>query len=96
VTIELNDDQRRRAERLAREKGEKCPRCGSSDLRCSAASVIPGGATCSTCGARPRRRIPRESAASITSGSAMKRRGLSASSPISLCALPYGISGADR
>jgi hypothetical protein len=43
VTRELNDDQRRRAEKLAREKGEKCPRCGSSDLRCGVANVIPGG-----------------------------------------------------
>lgn len=80
MVIELNDDQRLRAERLAREKGEKCPRCGSSDLRCSVANVVPGGYTCSTCGARPRKRTPRVSALSITSGSTMKRRGLSASS----------------
>jgi hypothetical protein len=43
VAIELNDDQRLRAERLAREKGEKCPRCGSSDLRCGVARADPGG-----------------------------------------------------
>jgi hypothetical protein len=40
VAIEPNDDQRLRAERLAREKGEKCPRCGSSDLRCGVARVV--------------------------------------------------------
>ena len=47
MAIELNDDQRLRAERLAREKGEKCPRCGSSDLRCGVARddarVVQGG-----------------------------------------------------
>ena len=43
MAIELNDDQRFRAERLARLKGEKCPRCGSSDLRCGVANVVPGG-----------------------------------------------------
>ena len=43
MAIELNDNQRWRAERLAREKGEKCPRCGSSDLRCGVANVVPGG-----------------------------------------------------
>jgi transcription elongation factor Elf1 len=79
VVIELNDDQRLRAERLARLKGEKCPRCGSSDLRCGVARADPG-ATCSTCGARMRKRTPRVSAPSITSGSTMKRRGLSVSS----------------
>jgi hypothetical protein len=42
VAIELNDDQRLRAERLAREKGEKCPRCGSSDLRCGVARADLG------------------------------------------------------
>ncbi|MBD0358683.1 MAG: hypothetical protein ICV34_05470, partial [Rubrobacter sp.] len=41
--IELNDDQRLRAERLARLKGEKCPRCGSSDLRCGVARADLGG-----------------------------------------------------
>ena len=43
MAIELNDDQRLRAERLARLKGEKCPRCGSSDLRCGVARVVPRG-----------------------------------------------------
>jgi len=43
VAIELKDDQRLRAERLAREKGEKCPRCGSPDLRCGVAHVVLGG-----------------------------------------------------
>jgi hypothetical protein len=34
VAIELTDDQRREIEMLAGEKDERCPNCGSFDLRC--------------------------------------------------------------
>jgi hypothetical protein len=42
--IELDEDQRVRAEMLAREKDERCPNCGSSDLSCgNVARLVQGG-----------------------------------------------------
>ena len=42
--MELDEDQHERAETLVREKEERCPNCGSSDLSCGyVARIVQGG-----------------------------------------------------